>query len=81
MRSKGELIKVNSLKLDRLVDDVGELVSLKSQLKAVLQDSKDKRLNQLIKEFDKSLNDLRDTSLALRFSATTRNFSALSSCC
>ncbi|TQV72301.1 chemotaxis protein CheA [Aliikangiella marina] len=62
----GQLIKVNSLKLDQLVDDVGELISQKVQLNAALEHNSWEEMAQAVKELTKGLNDLRDTALALR---------------
>ncbi|MEE4244300.1 MAG: chemotaxis protein CheA [Kangiellaceae bacterium] len=62
----GQLIKVNSLKLDQLVDDVGELISLKIQLGSAMENRSWDDMEIAIKELTKGLNDLRDTALALR---------------
>ena len=74
-KTKGELIKVNSHKLDRLVDEVGEMLSLKSQLETLLIESGDKQVFKLLKDFDKSLGSLRDNALSLRLVPLHETFS------
>lgn len=61
--SNAKVIKVSSDKLDSLVDEVGELVTLKYQIKELLEASANQ---QLIKLFDKSIDHLRDTALSMR---------------
>lgn len=71
----GKLIKVNSLKLDHLVDDVGELISMKIQLTSALKNESWTEMAAAVKELTKGLNDLRDTALALRLVPLGNTFS------
>ncbi|MEM9101681.1 MAG: chemotaxis protein CheA [Pseudomonadota bacterium] len=65
-KSKNKLIKVNSDKLDRLVDDVGELLTQKSQLNRLMEGNNHPEITKILHTFEKSLNEIRDTALSLR---------------
>ncbi len=66
VKDAGQVIKVNSLKLDQLVDDVGELISLRVQLYSALGNDSQDEMKRVVDEIGKSLNGLRDTALSLR---------------
>lgn len=75
--NKGKMaqyVKVNVEKLDRLVDEMGELLTTKARLSVLAQRYHDRDIEEALEEFEKSMNQIRDASLSLRLIPLNETF-------
>lgn len=65
---EGSILKVDSLRVDSVLDVVGEIVVLKNQLmhSETVQAGSDTRLNFIVDQLDKSIRDLYEKTLGIR---------------
>jgi two-component system chemotaxis sensor kinase CheA len=68
-------LRVAAEKLDELVDLVGELVIVQSQIKQAVQDSGDPMLKSLSEHLERLSDDLRDSTLGIRMLPIGTTFS------
>lgn len=68
LAQEGTILKVDSLRVDSVLDVVGEIVVLKNQLmhSDSVQKAEDARLNFIVDQIDKSIRDLYEKTLGIR---------------
>jgi len=68
LQPEGSILKVDSLRVDSVLDVVGEIVVLKNQLmhSETVQAGSDSRLNFIVDQLDKSIRDLYEKTLGIR---------------
>lgn len=68
LQPEGSILKVDSLRVDSVLDVVGEIVVLKNQLmhSETVQTGQDTRLNFIVDQLDKSIRDLYEKTLGIR---------------
>jgi two-component system chemotaxis sensor kinase CheA len=67
-------IRVRSDKLDKLMDLVGELVTLQARLTQTALDQKDPELTLIAEQTERQVGDLRDTTMSLRMLPIATSF-------
>ncbi len=68
LAQEGTILKVDSLRVDSVLDVVGEIVVLKNQLmhSDSVRKAEDARLNFIVDQIDKSIRDLYEKTLGIR---------------
>lgn len=59
-------VKIDTDRIDSVLDIVGEIVVLKSQLKNEISSNQNQKLINIVSQLDKSIRDLQDKSLGMR---------------
>ncbi|MGL1891688.1 MAG: chemotaxis protein CheA [Spirochaetaceae bacterium] len=68
-------LRINSNKLDSLIDLVGEIVTIYAQMLQMSHESEDSKLVSIIERFGMLTEDLRDTSMSMRMVPIGSTFS------
>ena len=74
VKNNTKFVKVNVDKLDRLVNDMGELLTTKAKLAVLAQRYHDLEIDSALDEFERSMNQIRDASLSLRLVPLNETF-------
>jgi len=73
--AKASSVRVDAHKLDRLVDLVGELVTVQARLSSRAASDKDGELTQIAEEVERLVEDLRDNTMSIRMLPIGATFS------
>jgi two-component system chemotaxis sensor kinase CheA len=71
----GDIIRVDAEKLDKFVDLVGELVTIQAQLEQTSRNLNDLELENISENFQRLMEELRDSALGLRMVPIGSTFS------